>query len=391
MAGELSRCREGLEGRLSCDAWSCDSSVPAEEGLDSLDTILLIVASEGLRGGAIFSLEGARRSSVLGGAVGVTARLLAAEFADRLVVGVMDRAVDRVADRAAAAASENVAARVIPTGGVFVWLEGGVLAFVAGGVTGLLGAANVWARVKAVGVADRRLVDDGTPWVVGVGGRRSGSLVPAEGFTPVVGPARLVAELLEYAASPVDRLSSSFGFPGIEMLADLPLVWTDGLVTVVDGGYLVVVDAAAFSFRAITSLVASVMDLVRRPGMPGAAGALEAAAALMLLLLLLVAVFFRLVVELLELDATEGARAPCLRLGRRVGDTVRGIDGSRVLDDRVGMPVAGRIERERGIDDDMVAMASRLGGIVEDSSKARRVTLGCWHQCPTDLGDVREL
>ncbi|KAH0525168.1 hypothetical protein TsFJ059_007569 [Trichoderma semiorbis] len=130
------------------------------------------------------------------------------------------------------------------------------------------------------------------------------------------------------------------------MLADLPLVWMDGLVIVVDGGYLLVV--AIFSFLAITSFVAIVIDLARRPGMTGGApGALALA---------LVAVFFKLFVELLELEATEldetPPRAPYL--GSRLGDVLRGTDASRVLDDLVGicgMPVFERTERERGIDD----------------------------------------
>ncbi|KAK0766772.1 hypothetical protein N5P37_000500 [Trichoderma harzianum] len=161
----------------------------------------------------------------------------------------------------------------------------------------------------------------------------------------VVGPARFVAELLVYA-SPVDLRSSSLGFPSIEMLADLPLVWMDGLVIVVDGGYLLVV--AIFSFLAITSFVAIVIDLARRPGMTGGApGALALA---------LVAVFFKLFVELLELEATETDETPprAPYLGSRLGDVFRGTDASRVLDDLVGicgMPVFERTERERGIDD----------------------------------------
>jgi hypothetical protein len=108
-------------------------------------------------------------------------------------------------------------------GGVLPRLEeGGVLAFVAVGVTGLPVAENVLDRVNAVGVADRRVVVGVPPWVVGVAGRRTGSLDLEGGFN-TVGPARLVAELL-VNASPVGFLSSSFGFPGIDMLEDLPLV-----------------------------------------------------------------------------------------------------------------------------------------------------------------------
>ncbi|UKZ80674.1 hypothetical protein TrVFT333_008437 [Trichoderma virens FT-333] len=194
----------------------------------------------------------------------------------------------------------------------------------------------------AVGVTDRRVVVGTPAWAVGVAGRRIGSLDLDVGFT-TVGPARFVAELLVYA-SPVDLRSSSFGFPSIDMLADLPLVWMEGLVMVVDGGYLLV--AAVFSFLAITSFVAIVIDLARRPGIGGAPGALA---------LLLVAVFFKLFVELLELEATETLEAPrAPYLGSRLGDVLRGTDASRVLDDRVGicgMPVFERTERERGIDD----------------------------------------
>lgn len=172
--------------------------------------------------------------------------------------------------------------------------------------------------------------------------------VASLGFT-TAGPARFVAELLVYA-SPVDLRSNSLGFPSIDMLADLPLVWMDGLVMVVDGGYLLV--AAAFSFLAITSFVAIVIDLARRPGTGGAPGALALA---------LVAVFFKLFVELLELEATETDETPPRAppyLGSRLGDVFRGTDASRVLDDLVGicgMPVFERTERERGIDD-MAAM-----------------------------------
>lgn len=203
----------------------------------------------------------------------------------------------------------------------------------------------------AVGVADRRVVVGIPVWAVGVAGRRMGSLdlevasLGLEADFTVVGPARFVAELLVYA-SPVDLRSSSLGFPSIEMLADLPLVWMDGLVIVVDGGYLLVV--AIFSFLAITSFVAIVIDLARRPGMTGGApGALALA---------LVAVFFKLFVELLELEATETDETPprAPYLGSRLGDVFRGTDASRVLDDLVGicgMPVFERTERERGIDD----------------------------------------
>lgn len=203
----------------------------------------------------------------------------------------------------------------------------------------------------AVGVADLRVVVGIPVWAVGVAGRRMGSLdlevasLGLEADFTTAGPARFVAELLVYA-SPVDLRSSSLGFPSIEMLADLPLVWMDGLVIVVDGGYLLVI--AAFSFLAITSFVAIVIDLARRPGMTGGApGALALA---------LVAVFFKLFVELLELEATETDETPprAPYLGSRLGDVLRGTDASRVLDDLVGicgMPVFERTERERGIDD----------------------------------------
>ncbi|KAK4074860.1 uncharacterized protein Triagg1_5009 [Trichoderma aggressivum f. europaeum] len=188
-------------------------------------------------------------------------------------------------------------------------------------------------------------------WAVGVAGRRMGSLdleVASLGFT-TAGPARFVAELLVYA-SPVDLRSSSLGFPSIEMLADLPLVWMDGLVMVVDGGYLLV--EAVFSFLAITSFVAIVIDLARRPGTGGAPGALALA---------LVAVFFKLFVELLELEATETDETPprAPYLGSLLGDAFRGTDASRVLDDLIGicgMPVFERTERERGIDDMAVTL-----------------------------------
>lgn len=184
----------------------------------------------------------------------------------------------------------------------------------------------------AVGVADLRVVVGIPVWAVGVAGRRIGSLdlevasLGLEADFTVLGPARFVAELLVYA-SPVDLRSSSLGFPSIEMLADLPLVWMDGLVIVVDGGYLLVI--AAFSFLAITSFVAIVIDLARRPGMTGGApGALALA---------LVAVFFKLFVELLELEATETDETPprAPYLGSRLGDVLRGTDASRVLDDLV--------------------------------------------------------
>lgn len=159
---------------MSCAAWSDDSSVPAEEGLDSLDTTLLRVASDGLRllvtfsveglrtvtfsadgfREAIFSEEGARRSSSFGSPVGVTARLLAAEFVDRLVVGVTDRVV--FLDRPEKA---NVAARDSlmegPAEGDLIRAEGGVFSLVDGGVTG---PAKVFDRGRAVGVTARRVV-----------------------------------------------------------------------------------------------------------------------------------------------------------------------------------------------------------------------------------------
>ncbi|KAH6610376.1 hypothetical protein Trco_000396 [Trichoderma cornu-damae] len=363
LAGELGRCKDGIEGRgFSCDAWSCDSIVPAEEGLESRDTTLPMVASDGLWAGifSVFSVEGARRSSVRGGAVGVTARLLAAELPDRVVVGVVDRVADRAADRAEI---EKVAARASPVGGVLVRLEGGVFAFIAAvGVTGLRAAEKVLDRVNAVGVADRRVVVDGAPaWAVGVAGRRTGSRDLEGGFS-AVDPARLVAEPVA-CASPVGLLSSSFGFPAMDMLADLPLVWTDGLVRVVDGGYLLV--DAVFSFLAATSRVAPiVIDLVRRPGMPDALGAPAVLpVSVPPAVVMAMAAFFKLAIELPELEATETARAPCLRPGSRVGEMVRGSDGSRVLDVLVGidgMPVLERNERERGIEEDMAVAGGRF-------------------------------
>lgn len=135
LLGELGRCKEEFDGRFSWDAWSDDSSVPAEEGFESLDTTLLIVASDGLRNDDTFSVEGARCSS-FGCPVGVAARLLAAEFADRVVVGVIDRVMEfRVADRIELV---NVAARdSAPTEGDLVLVEGGVFAVVEVGVTGV--------------------------------------------------------------------------------------------------------------------------------------------------------------------------------------------------------------------------------------------------------------
>ncbi|KAF3072086.1 hypothetical protein CFAM422_005989 [Trichoderma lentiforme] len=207
-------------------------------------------------------------------------------------------------------------------------------------------------------------------WAVGVAGRRMGSLdlevasLGLEADFTTAGPARFVAELLVYA-SPVDLRSSSLGFPSIEMLADLPLVWMDGLVIVVEGGYLLVV--AAFSFLAITSFVAIAIDLARRPGMTGGApGALALA---------LVAVFFKLFVELLELEATETDETPLRApyLGSRLGDVFRGTDASRVLDDLVGicgMPVFERTERERGIDD--MAVMLEVGNLAR-----MKVKLAC--------------
>lgn len=148
--------------------------MPAEEGLDSLDTTLLNVASDGLRlvdtfsveglrtvtfsvdgfREAIFSVEGARRSSNFGGPVGVTARLLAAEFVDRLVVGVTDRVV--FLDRPE---KEKVAARESPIEGPaegdLIRVEGGVFSLVDVGVTG---PAKVFDRGRAVGVTARRVV-----------------------------------------------------------------------------------------------------------------------------------------------------------------------------------------------------------------------------------------
>lgn len=237
LPGEAGLCREEDDVRGFSDAWSCDRSVPAEEGLESLDTTLLIVANDSLRAGS-FSVEGALRSSVLGCPVGVTARLLAAEFPPRAVigvgVGVTDRAIDRGPGRVAEVAevlvdrveAENVAARVSPIGGVLALLdeEGGVLAFGAAvGVTGLPGAENVLARVNAVGVADLLDVDGAPTGAVGVAGRRIGSLdLEGLGGFDTTGPARLVAEVLANAI-PVGLLSSSFGFPGIDMLVDLPL------------------------------------------------------------------------------------------------------------------------------------------------------------------------
>jgi len=235
LAGEPGRCREEVEVRGFSDAWSCESSVPAEEGLESLDTTLLIVANDGLRAGN-FSTEGALRSSVLVGPVGVTARLLAAEFPPRATVGVgvTDRPIDRGPGRGAEVAevvdrveAENVAARVSPMGGVLALPEeeGGVFAFGAAvGVTGLPEAENVLDRVNAVRVADLRVVPGAPTGAVGVAGRRIGSLdLEGLGGLDTTGPARLVAEVLAYAI-PVGLLSSSFGFPGIDMLADLPLV-----------------------------------------------------------------------------------------------------------------------------------------------------------------------
>lgn len=238
LPGEPGLCSEEAEVRGFSDAWSCESSVPAEEGLESLDTTLLIVANDSLRAGD-FSAEGALRSSVLGCPVGVTARLLAAEFPPRAAigvgVGVTDRAIDRGPGRVAEVAevlvdrveAENVAARVSPMGGVLALPEeeeGGVLAFDAAvGVTGLPGAENVLDRVNAVGVADLRDTDGAPTGAVGVAGRRIGSLdLEGLGGFDTTGPARLVAEVRANAI-PVDLLSSSFGFPGIDMLVDLPL------------------------------------------------------------------------------------------------------------------------------------------------------------------------
>lgn len=120
---------------------------------------------------------------------------------------------------------------------------------------------------------------------------------------------------------------------------------------VVEGGYLVV--DAARSFLAVTSFVASVIDLVNRPGIPVAVGALGIP--LLALLVVVAEVFFKLFVELLELDAVEAARAPYLKLGRRVGEAFRVTDGSRVLDDLVGIEdgivVLERCGRARGIED----------------------------------------
>lgn len=128
---------------------------------------------------------------------------------------------------------------------------------------------------------------------------------------------------------------------------------------VVEGGYLVA--DAVRSFLAMTSFVASVIDLVSRPGMPVAVGALV----IPLLAFVVVAeVFFKLFVELLELDAIEAARAPYLKLGRRVGEAFRVTEGSRVLDDLVGiedgMVVLERCGgRARGIDD--MALMLKIG------------------------------
>jgi hypothetical protein len=190
--------------------------------------------------------------------------------------------------------------------------------------------------------------------------------VDEAGFTTAVGPARFVLEPLVYV-SPVDLRSSSLGLPSMDMLAERPLVWIDGRVTVVDGGYLLVI--ADFSFLAVTSfVVASVMALARRPGMgPPVGGGALVLLPLLLLVLPVPVVFLRLVTELLELEGVEAARLLCLRLGSRVGEDDRGTEGSRELDVRVGiegMPVAERIERDRGIDDDIGPMPRYWRGLV---------------------------
>lgn len=124
---------------------------------------------------------------------------------------------------------------------------------------------------------------------------------------------------------------------------------------VVEGGYLVA--DAVRSFLAMTSFVARVIDLVSRPGMPIAAGALG----IPLLTLVVAEIFFKLFVELLELEAIEAARAPYLKLGRRVGEAFRDTDGSRVLDDLVGIEDGTVVlercgGRARGIEEDMAPM-----------------------------------
>lgn len=114
---------------------------------------------------------------------------------------------------------------------------------------------------------------------------------------------------------------------------------------------------AVRSFLAATSFVASVIDLVSRPGMPvAAAGILRMP--LPALELVVAEGFFKLLVELLELEAFEARAPPYLKLGRRVGEAFRVTDGSRVPDDLVGiedgMVVLERCGgRARGIDEDM--------------------------------------
>jgi hypothetical protein len=129
---------------------------------------------------------------------------------------------------------------------------------------------------------------------------------------------------------------------------------------VVEGGYLLL--DAVLSFLAITSFVAMVIDLVNLPGMPDVVGTLVVPPLLVVVVAAAAAVFFKLVVELLELDATEAVRAPYLRLGKRVGETFRGTEGSRVLDDLIGidgMLVFERTGRERGIED--MAVMLKIG------------------------------
>lgn len=159
---------------------------------------------------------------------------------------------------------------------------------------------------------------------------------------------------------------------------------------VVEGGYLLA--DAVRSFLAITSFVARVIDLVSRLGTPDAVGALGIP---LLVVVVVEAVFFKLFVELLELEAIEAARAPYLKLGRRVGEAFRDIDGSRVLDDLVG------------IDDGTVVLercGGRTRGIEEDMTPMLKIGRDCWNlrlACPTVTfeyrsvpylgGDVREL
>lgn len=114
---------------------------------------------------------------------------------------------------------------------------------------------------------------------------------------------------------------------------------------------------AVRSFLAITSFVARVIDLVSRPGIPVAVGALG----MPLPVVVVATVFFKLFVELLELEAIEAARAPYLKLGRRVGEAFRDAEGSRVLDDLVGIDDGTVVlercgGRARGIEEDMASI-----------------------------------